>query len=359
MAGQKNQDIEDVEQHPINSDLKYNDDYDILEDAEVKQCVEERALDDAQNAIHAGRLKSAVAVTSLAYKNINTQEFVVVEIGEDGNPEDVASIIPVLDESGQDQPYTATRLQTENPGLVPWLLLPQEVESSAENIDIHLTFRGTNSAAGLKRDFFEIGGAGNKSYWKENQSILEQLNKEIGEFLERKDVQEALRQGKKINFIFSGHSLGGADAQVSLVCLLQDLMAENTNPALKKLRNNLKIRLAVRNSAGIKQEFADSAKRMVESNFKNIDFQIYFAANHNDPVQQTGEADLLHVFNHSPNALAVYMKFYPLAELSGFQYFWALLTLKAHSAKPILHKPIFEQKVVILTNETPEGRGGR
>lgn len=111
-------------------------------------------------------------------------------------------IIPLLEEDNVVRHYEILKLNSGHNGIVGNILIPAQ---RTDNARIYINFRGTQPhiLSTVHLNFEHCAGEG--SFYKHFNQIMEQLNDLIG--------QVSNAKGKPIQLIFSGHSLGGALSQ--------------------------------------------------------------------------------------------------------------------------------------------------
>ncbi|MBT4962931.1 MAG: hypothetical protein HOI53_09990 [Francisellaceae bacterium] len=222
--------------------------------------------------------------------------------------------LTITDEDGIERQYVAKQLASTNAGLLPFILVGKD----DDNPRIKVSFRGTDpgSYASVVRDL-ESYGAGHESFNKDKHLLLAQVFDVIKE---RADIT-----GQKQKIEFSGHSLGGADAQNMTASfteayakrLQEQRDAENSGissrfkRAAKKLfsscrkKSNLpsnsdaldhieSVQMHVANSAGVSKKTAKTFKKSLETindplYRDGIDVSMNFLMVEGDGVQQTGQ----------------------------------------------------------------------
>jgi hypothetical protein len=118
--------------------------------------------------------------------------------------------VQVFDADGIAREYTITPIETLNPAILGFVLAGTE----SSNNRVHVVFRGTADKASMVRDA-EYGGAGQESFHAEQDLILSQIIKVIGERVSASD--------SPVKLSVSGHSLGGGDAQNCAALLLANM----------------------------------------------------------------------------------------------------------------------------------------
>jgi hypothetical protein len=240
----------------------------------------------------------------LAYRDITQQQ----------------SIIPLLEEDNTLRHYQIIKIKSGHEGIVGNILIPY---SNPERLRIYVNFRGTvpSALASLHLNLEHL--AGEESFHRHFDSIMGQINTIIGEISDGKDVE----------IITSGHSLGGALSQYFLNAtmllmtskLKSDLMKEGVDKETQtritveesKLKEYLSKQYKINNfgtllgkyshfakvktvrintwgAAGISQAVERCSNRLADiltQNGFNIDGRI--GVNTLDPVPKTGQGNAL------------------------------------------------------------------
>lgn len=230
------------------------------------------------------------------------------EIEDDYEHVSCSHTVSILEEDGSRADYTVKRLKIhnlENDGLMAHILIPKAVNGTPE---IKVVFRGTASWDGAKCDAIEGGGAGAETFAANRDLILKQINEEV------KKLKEQMPEAQSVKIKTSGHSLGGALAQLCTTALM-DAEAQNCgltsdNPIPKDCRDGMvhvsKLTLAVQNAAGIPLETAKRAEAVAgylagqrDKRKNNLGkgtallIETYNLIAGGDAVQKTGEAHFL------------------------------------------------------------------
>lgn len=116
--------------------------------------------------------------------------------------------INMLDADGEVREYKVIPIETINTGIVGFILVGTE----PENNRIHVVFRGTVCKTSMVRDT-EANGAGHESFRAEQDVILAQIIMAINDRVNSTNRKQTVS--------FSGHSLGGADAQNCAAAFLE------------------------------------------------------------------------------------------------------------------------------------------
>ena len=201
--------------------------------------------------------------------------------------------IKVLEAVGTYREHTVQKLQTTHDGLVGYVLIPTTALTDSV-LDLKVIFQGTKSLAGVSRDIWERGGAGTKTFEKNKDNILSQINTIVAQYQ------------KPTNIVLAGHSLGASDAQNCMGALMEafaqnrgvnvaddEIIPGSSRTDLDKVQ---KLQLFGYNSAGITHERNEKAKELAKIFHEKklpIALECNYLRMHKDGVQQTGETSLL------------------------------------------------------------------
>lgn len=300
--------------------------------------------------------------------------------------------VQVTDEDGIARTYQVTKVLTENPGIVSFIL----TGTDPENPRVQVLFRGTECGASIHRDL-ESYGAGSESFQKEKNHILLQINEKIKEV--------ARCSGRNVKMTIAGHSLGGADTQNCAAAILQaqalnlkEKREESKKPSfakrlgrkLGKLLSSCKRKsskdtpyqcrdgfnliesmdICTANSAGVSKDTAKKCKAAVAAindpayRDDRIDIHARFLHVAGDGVQQTGQTTILSDIN--PSQAKVELIKLDNGYEGMWKYSWNLVhaligvfgTAKAHTSFHFRDTARMPEDISyeLLSNETPEGR---
>ena len=191
-------------------------------------------------------------------------------------------IISVLEEDGTKGLYKAYRMSNESSSLIGELLVPENIAPGKTNT-LHINFAGTHSAATVGADL--EASAGSASFAAYEEHFIQELAYRIREL--------APSPPEKLQLVFSGHSLGGAYAQMAFHAV-QKALLNNILPldAVEKMT------LGVWSATGIFQSVADESNVFAEQLSKlGVRQRALFALVEGDPVSATGEGSLLSTVN--------------------------------------------------------------
>ncbi len=189
---------------------------------------------------------------------------------------------PVIDEDGIERFYNIKKVQTNNEGLVCFILYADE----ADNPRVQVIFRGTHNKASIRRDLETFGsGPGSISFKKNKHTIMQDI-KQI--------VQHKQNTGTaNVELGIAGHSLGGADAQMCATEVLKDIA---DNPSVNPLAQVAQLNIMHANSAGVSYTTGKTAQRSLEK-IKESNHRLHVKQHiihvGGDAVQQSGYTTIL------------------------------------------------------------------
>lgn len=148
--------------------------------------------------------------------------------------------------NGPNIAFQAKKIKTKSAGLVAEIFIP--VDTTASNT-IYINWTGTHNVPTIVADL-EKGGPGEESYRKEELDILQQINQCVASVAKRSD--------RKLNIVVTGHSLGGALAQLNTHTLERAIATNIYENAMNKQNTNdicqkwIKAEMKYRESLGSK-----------------------------------------------------------------------------------------------------------
>lgn len=253
--------------------------------------------------------------------------------------------VAVLNKEGKFVEHEVKRVETKHSDLIPVILIPKQSETLP--VEIKVLCQGTVSGAGWGRNFTGIGGAGYDSFKDSEAMIVEQLAWEMNKFKE---------QGIPVKLSFIGHSLGGSDAQNTMVSVMEAMERHD-------ISNVTELELAVFNSAGVPDAVAQRSKELATSlKKKGVGIEANFSVIGGDAVQQTGDATILADLDPSiakVNVAKTKTKYegtwvYSLDLVSAGRAAYG--TYKAHTKRWFNEHHTKKEGVVFYNNESEAGR---
>jgi hypothetical protein len=225
-----------------------------------------------------------------------------------------------------------------NEGLMGSILIPDNL-ATAETPTLYICWKGTDSQATIELDLEVYPGS--ESYRRSERQILEQISSAI------KTCTDKLPQGKKLNIVVAGHSLGGALSQLcynSLQRVLaRELAAQEAGSGDKTLDEHIKslensfveeesalsakhqqkisdihldpnaiagLTLTVANSAGISkpvQDFSNTLASILKE--QGIEQSAHYLKGSGDPVGVSGQGILSNVPDNPANVSVLHVNY--------------------------------------------------
>lgn len=185
--------------------------------------------------------------------------------------------------------YAIHLLLRKRPGLVGYVFVP----INPQNFKMIIGFRGTKHLASMLSDA-ELQGVGHETFQSSEGLILSQLNTLLGDMLKTKDeCKLPAGQTKKLTVMVTGHSLGGALAQLLVVSLMKKMLEWRSSDILHQDNRHFHfindLILMAYNSPGvhplIAQESNDLANALIAQKIQVTGYWLIAAG---DLVQQIG-----------------------------------------------------------------------
>lgn len=178
--------------------------------------------------------------------------------------------------------YNIKKIQTEIPGLVAYIFTSQDINNPC----VRVVFRGTQCRDSAIRDL--EANAGEQTFNQEKDNIVQQVSRAVEE------CYRATCTG--VQLIFSGHSLGGADAQRATAEALKQISENKTYEAVKKISTYYF------NSPGVSIEDAkqcDHYAQKLSEDKSGISINCHGLLVSGDIVQQAGAINIFSKIDHA------------------------------------------------------------
>lgn len=206
-------------------------------------------------------------------------------------------IINIREENGDVNQYRVVKATTRHAGLVGEILIPVNPRHDQTN-QIYMSFTGTHSAATAVANLQSC--AGELAFRDAEMDLLQQVNDAVGALVQQ--------TGQKVNVVSTGHSLGGALAQLGFHAVERAIYSNlpESNPiagfaaiplqARDKLTadNIASLTVGAWNATGVLKTVETSSNEMAKPVQRSgVQLRGLFGLVAGDIVQQTGEGSVL------------------------------------------------------------------